>query len=143
MPCPTFFKEDNTMETYGLEALGIINASNVYRNLTPAQLTEHALRRGEGKLSNTGALVVKTGKYTGRAANDKFIVDLQNEFCGGEVGFKPFPHLYHCKFYNIGGRALYRSVAGNTLAESHQHSVGILKFGQVASSAENSGNKAV
>ena len=63
------------METYGLEALGIINASNVYRNLTPAQLTEHALRRGEGKLSNTGALVVKTGKYTGRSANDKFIVD--------------------------------------------------------------------
>ena len=63
------------METYGLEKLGIINASAVYRNLTPAQLTEHALRRGEGTLSNTGALVVKTGKYTGRSANDKFIVD--------------------------------------------------------------------
>ena len=63
------------METYGLEKLGIINASAVYRNLTPAQLTEHALRRGEGTLSSTGALVVKTGKYTGRSANDKFIVD--------------------------------------------------------------------
>ena len=63
------------MQTYGLEKLGIINASAVYRNLTPAQLTEHALRRGEGTLSNTGALVVKTGKYTGRSANDKFIVD--------------------------------------------------------------------
>ena len=34
-----------TMETYGLENLGIINASAVYRNLTPAELTEHALRR--------------------------------------------------------------------------------------------------
>jgi len=43
------------METYGLEKLGIINAAAVYRNLTPAQLTEHALRRGEGTLSNTGA----------------------------------------------------------------------------------------
>jgi len=63
------------METYGLEKLGIVNTAAVYRNLTPAQLTEHALRRGEGTLSNTGALVVKTGKYTGRAANDKFIVD--------------------------------------------------------------------
>ena len=63
------------METYGLEKLGIINAAAVYRNLTPAQLTEHALRRGEGTLSGTGALVVKTGKYTGRSANDKFIVD--------------------------------------------------------------------
>ena len=63
------------METYGLEQLGIVNAAAVYRNLTPAQLTEHALRRGEGTLSATGALVVKTGKYTGRSANDKFIVD--------------------------------------------------------------------
>ena len=63
------------METFGLEALGLINPSAVHRNLTPAQLTEIALARGEGKLSNTGALVVKTGKYTGRSANDKFIVD--------------------------------------------------------------------
>ena len=43
------------METYGIEKLGIVNPKAVYRNLTPAQLTEAALRRGEGKLSNTGA----------------------------------------------------------------------------------------
>ena len=63
------------METYGLEKLGIINPLNVYRNLSPAALTEKALARGEGKLSNSGALVVYTGKYTGRSPNDKFIVD--------------------------------------------------------------------
>ena len=45
-----------------IEALGIIAPKAVYKNLTPAQLVEHALRRGEGTLSNTGALVVKTGK---------------------------------------------------------------------------------
>ena len=76
------------METYGLEKLGIINAAAVYRNLTPAQLTEHALRRGEGTLSNTGALVVKTGKYTGRSANDKFIVDtpaIHDDIAWGKV----------------------------------------------------------
>ena len=76
------------MQTYGLEKLGIINASAVYRNLPPAQLTEHALRRGEGTLSNTGALVVKTGKYTGRSANDKFIVDtpaVHDEIAWGKV----------------------------------------------------------
>ena len=63
------------MNTYGIEKYGIINSKAVYRNLTPAQLVEAALRREEGTLSNTGALVVKTGKYTGRSANDKFIVD--------------------------------------------------------------------
>ncbi len=71
-----------------LADLGIINAKAVYRNLTPAQLTEHALRRGEGLLSNTGALVVKTGKYTGRSAKDKFIVDsagVHGEIAWGSV----------------------------------------------------------
>lgn len=76
------------METYGLEKLGIIHPTQVYRNLCPAQLTEHALRRGEGTLSTTGALVVKTGKYTGRSAKDKFIVDtpaVHDEIAWGSV----------------------------------------------------------
>ena len=57
-----------------LNKIGLSN-KDVYRNLNPAELTEIALMRGEGVLSETGALVVKTGKYTGRAADDKFIVD--------------------------------------------------------------------
>ena len=68
-----------------LADMGIINAKAVYRNLTPAELTEHALRRGEGTLSTTGALVVKTGKYTGRSAKDKFIVD--SEGVHGEIAW--------------------------------------------------------
>ena len=71
-----------------LKEIGIINPTAVYRNLTPPELTEHALRRGEGTLSATGALVVKTGKYTGRSANDKFIVDskgVHREIAWGDV----------------------------------------------------------
>ncbi len=47
----------------------------VHRNLAPAALVEHALRNGEGALSETGALVVDTAPRTGRSAKDKFIVD--------------------------------------------------------------------
>ncbi|MCI6740648.1 MAG: phosphoenolpyruvate carboxykinase (ATP) [Bacteroidales bacterium] len=76
------------METYGIEKLGIIGPKAVYRNLSPAQLVEAALRRGEGTLSNTGALVVTTGKYTGRSPDDKFIVDTEgvhNDIAWGKV----------------------------------------------------------
>ena len=79
------------METYGIEKFGIIGPKAVYRNLTPAQLTEAALRLGEGKLGSTGALVVTTGKYTGRSPKDKFIVDtesIHNEIAWGKVNPK-------------------------------------------------------
>ena len=58
-----------------LEYFGIINPKAVYRNLTVPELYEHALERGEGVIMDNGALLVKTGKYTGRSAQDKFIVD--------------------------------------------------------------------
>ncbi len=58
-----------------IEQLGIIAPKAVYRNLSPARLTEMALERKEGTLSSTGAFVVYTGKYTGRSPEDRFIVD--------------------------------------------------------------------
>lgn len=76
------------MNTYGLEKLGIMNPKSVYRNLSPAQLVEKALFNGEGKLSSTGALVVTTGKYTGRSPEDKFVVDsegIHDDIAWGKV----------------------------------------------------------
>ena len=63
------------MKTYGLELLGINNVSKIFHNLKPADLIEKAIERGEGVLSDTGALVINTGDRTGRSPDDKFIVD--------------------------------------------------------------------
>lgn len=46
----------------------------VFINLSRTCLVEQTVSRGLGELTSTGALVVKTGKYTGRAADDRYIV---------------------------------------------------------------------
>ena len=50
-------------------------ASKAHWNLTPDQLIEKALERGEGKLTDTGALAADTGEFTGRSPKDKFLVE--------------------------------------------------------------------
>jgi phosphoenolpyruvate carboxykinase (ATP) len=57
-----------------LAAHGISPAGSVRRNLPVPTLVTDAVRAGTGVLADGGALVVDTGKHTGRSPNDKFVV---------------------------------------------------------------------
>ncbi len=53
---------------------GIKNYRSVFFNLNEAELFEAAIQRSEGVEGIGGSLLVKTGKFTGRSPNDKYIV---------------------------------------------------------------------
>lgn len=63
-----------TQSNYGLDRHGIVHTGNLYWNLSTPALYEEAARRREGFISHLGPIVVRTGQYTGRSPNDKFIV---------------------------------------------------------------------
>ncbi|QTS84251.1 phosphoenolpyruvate carboxykinase [Coxiella endosymbiont of Amblyomma nuttalli] len=51
-----------------------IATRTTYNDLSSNELIQHVIKNGEGVLSSTGALVVTTGKRTGRSPKDRFIV---------------------------------------------------------------------
>lgn len=53
---------------------GLKHTETIHYQLSPQALVNDTLRLGEGVLSNTGALVIRTGEFTGRSPKDKFIV---------------------------------------------------------------------
>jgi phosphoenolpyruvate carboxykinase (ATP) len=59
---------------FGLGEQGMVTPAQLHWNLTTAPLVEHSVQREEGLLGKHGPLVVRTGKHTGRSAQDKFTV---------------------------------------------------------------------
>ncbi len=53
---------------------GIGGIGRAHYNLPEPPLVEAALKRGEGTLGRGGALLVRTGQFTGRSPKDKFVV---------------------------------------------------------------------
>ncbi|KAB0667264.1 phosphoenolpyruvate carboxykinase [Oryzomonas japonica] len=86
----------------GLEEHGITNANLIFWTPPTAVLYEQIIKRGEGLVSHLGAIAVKTGHYTGRAANEKFIVDepaSRDNIAWGKVN-KPFDPAKFDALYN-------------------------------------------
>lgn len=89
------------MTEYGVRAedatvvdLGLRNVAAAFWNLTPAELVEETLLNGQGALTNTGALAVDTGEFTGRSPKDRFVVcdeKTENSVWWGDINIKFSP----------------------------------------------------
>ncbi|MDE2563740.1 MAG: phosphoenolpyruvate carboxykinase [Sphingomonadales bacterium] len=64
----------DTKLNVSLAAQGFPEPATILANLGTTPLVEQALLRGEGMLTRHGALLVDTGRFTGRSVKDKFIV---------------------------------------------------------------------
>src|SRR5690606_22687400 len=79
------------------DSIGLYNLGNVYWNLTPAELVEETIINGQGVLSETGALAIETGEFTGRSPKDRFIVcdeNTENSVWWGDINIKFTPEKF-------------------------------------------------
>ena len=53
------------LPAHKLQLLGLRLSENIHYQYSPEELAEQVLQRGEGVLNDTGALVIKTGEFTG------------------------------------------------------------------------------
>lgn len=91
-------------ETASLDAIGLGHIGTAYWNLTPAELVEETIIQGQGILSNTGALAVDTGKFTGRSPKDRFVVcdeNTENTVFWGDVNIKFTPEKFDALYQRM------------------------------------------
>ena len=84
-------------KTSNLKELGLGNIDTAFWNLTPADLTEETILRGQGVLSDTGALVINTGEFTGRSPKDRFVVcdeNTEDSVWWGDINIKFTPENF-------------------------------------------------
>jgi phosphoenolpyruvate carboxykinase (ATP) len=95
-------------------SLGLGNVAAAYWNMTPAELVEEAIVRGEGRLVDSGALAADTGEFTGRSPKDRFIVKdsiTENAVWWGDVNIpfdsQKFDLLYHRVCAYLAGKEIF------------------------------------
>ncbi|HLF45864.1 MAG TPA: phosphoenolpyruvate carboxykinase (ATP) [Chitinophagaceae bacterium] len=78
---------------------GLKFSETIHYQLTPEELVQDTLRIGEGELSDSGALVIKTGEFTGRSPKDKFTV--KDEITEHTVHWNEFNIPLEEKYFTI------------------------------------------
>jgi len=100
MSVPTMFEVPKNI----LFSIGLPSAENTFYQLPPDELTEQCLERNEGVLSERGALVIHTGKFTGRSPKDRFIV--KDKITSNVVNWNDINQPIEEKYFDI----LYRKM---------------------------------
>ena len=114
----------------------VVPEARLRRNLETEALYEVALRRGEARLSRDGALVVDTGKHTGRSAKDKYIVrDANTEntvawTSNGEMTGDAFEGLLADVLEHVRGRELF--VQELFAGADPRHQIGVTVYSELA-----------
>jgi phosphoenolpyruvate carboxykinase (ATP) len=114
-------------ENATLASLGLENVETALWNLAPAQLIEETILRGEGELTDTGALAIDTGEFTGRSPKDRFIVEddiTRDAVWWGDVNIKfdaaKFDALYNRVTAYLSGKDVYVRDAYACAEKKHQ-----------------------
>jgi phosphoenolpyruvate carboxykinase (ATP) len=96
------------------KSIGLTDLGTTYWNLNPSELVEETLINGQGVLSDTGALCVSTGEFTGRSPKDRFIVKdavTENAVWWGDINIPfdadKFDNLYNRMKAYLAGREMY------------------------------------
>jgi phosphoenolpyruvate carboxykinase (ATP) len=96
-PAAAAHKSWKNLAKEALSGTGVLAATPVHANYSPAALVAESLRRSEGRLSAEGALMVVTGVHTGRSVQDKFVVDepsVTKDIWWGKINQKMAPEKF-------------------------------------------------
>ena len=103
-----------------------LEAARAHRNLSPTVLVEHAVRRGEGKLTQDGSFVGLTSPHTGRSPDDKFVVrepTTEGQIWWGKVNValepEKFERLHQDVRDHLGKQELYVSDLWAEIGRAH------------------------
>lgn len=96
------------------KSIGLNNLGNIFWNLSPAELVEDTIINGQGVLTDTGAIAIETGEFTGRSPKDRFVVcdaKTENAVWWGDVNIQfseqQFDALYNRVKAYMNGKDVY------------------------------------
>jgi len=82
-----------------LAQIGLRVSGNLHYQLPPEELIQDTLRRKEGVLNDTGALVIRTGEFTGRSPKDRYIV--RDSVTAETIHWNDFNQPMDTKYFDI------------------------------------------